>query len=137
MSLARVVISGTVYRKPEKRFTGNNIPVTSLTLNTDEKEPFLIRVSARGNLAEILEQSVTKGTRIAAEGRLQITSVQNDDGSEKKVTEIDLSSFEILSSASSSVSAADTGAVQQKKQPVEFAEMDMADTLIDEEEIPF
>ena len=28
MSLAKAVLSGTVYRNPEKRFTGNNIPVT-------------------------------------------------------------------------------------------------------------
>lgn len=138
MSLARAVISGTVYRNPEKRYTGNNIPVCSFALNIDEKETSLIRVTARGNNAETASQSITKGCRIAAEGRLQITSIQAEDGTEKKVMEIDLSSFEILSSSGAPVKGS-AGAVSggQEKKIVEFAEMDMADTLIDEEEIPF
>ena len=58
MSIAKAVISGTVYRNPEKRFTGNNIPVTSFTLNIDEKDQSLVRVVARGNLAETVENSI-------------------------------------------------------------------------------
>ena len=131
MSIAKAVISGTVYRTPEKRFTGNNIPVTSLALNIDDKEPSLIRVVARGNNAELLEQSVSKGDKIVVEGRLQISTVQTEEGTEKKITEIDLSSFEIISGNSNPVSP------KQDKKVVEFSEMEMTDTLIGEEEIPF
>ena len=46
MSIAKAVLSGTVYRNPEKRFTGNNIPVTTFTINIDEKEQSLIRIVA-------------------------------------------------------------------------------------------
>lgn len=136
MSIAKVVISGIVYRTPEKRFTGNNIPVTSFALNIDEKEISLVRVIARGNNAETLEQSVSKGDRIVVEGRLQMSTVQAEDGSEKKITEIDLSSFEVISS---SVSAANTNstAKSSEKKVVEFSDMEMTDTLIGEEEIPF
>ena len=112
MSIAKAVISGTVYRAPEKRFTGNNIPVTTFALNIDENDTSLIRIVARGNNAEILEQSVSKGDKIVVEGRLQIASVQQDDGTEKKITEIDLSSFEVLSSSSSPFS--ETSAPKQK-----------------------
>ncbi len=132
MSIAKAVISGTVYRNPEKRFTGNNIPVTSFTLNIDEKEQSLIRVIARGNNAETLEQAVSKGDKIVIEGRLQVSTVQGDDGNEKKVMEIDMSSFEVLSSSQSpSTSSKSTDEV------VKFSEVEMDDVLIGEEEIPF
>lgn len=132
MSIAKAVISGTVYRNPEKRFTGNNIPVTSFALNIDEKETSLIRVIARGNNAELIEQSVSKGNKVVVEGRLQVSSVQAEDGTEKKITEIDLSSFELLSS-SSNTPISD----KSEKKVVEFSDVEMSETLIGDEEIPF
>ncbi len=136
MSIAKAVLSGIVYRNPEKRFTGNNIPVTSFTLNIDEKEQSLIRVIARGNLAETIETSVSKGNKIVIEGRLQISNVQNEDGSEKKVMEVDLSSFELCSSTNTSDSASSSQS-QKSDQVVKFSEVEMDDVLIGEEEIPF
>ena len=133
MSIAKAVLSGTVYRNPEKRFTGNNIPVTSFTLNIDEKEQSLIRVIARGNNAETLEQAVSKGDKIVVEGRLQVTAIQGDDGTEKKVMEIDMSSFEVLSSSQSP----STSSKKSSDEVVKFAETEMDDVLIGEEEIPF
>ena len=134
MSIAKAVLSGTVYRNPEKRFTGNNIPVTSFTLNIDEKETSLIRVIARGNNADLLESAVSKGDKVVVEGRLQVASVQSDDGTEKKVMELDMTSFEVLNSSKSvspSSSSSDTSDV------VKFSEVEMDDVLIGEEEIPF
>ncbi len=134
MSIAKAVISGTVYRNPEKRFTGNNIPVTSFTLNIDEKEQSLVRVVARGNLAETVENSVSKNDKIVAEGRLQISSFQSEDGSEKKVMEIDLSSFEVISSTSEARPQTEKAKSQDV---VKFSEVESEDILIGEEEIPF
>ena len=133
MSIAKAVLSGTVYRNPEKRFTGNNIPVTTFTLNIDEKEQSLIRIVARGNNAEAIEQAVSKGDKVVVDGRLQITSIQGEDGSDKKVMELDLSSFEVLS-GSSSVSSSSSS---KSDEVVKFAEVEMDDVLIGEEEIPF
>lgn len=131
MSIAKAVLSGTVYRNPEKRFTGNNIPVTSFTLNIDEKEQSLIRVIARGNNAETVEQAVSKGDKIVVEGRLQVSSIQSDEGVDKKVMELDLSGFELISSTGSSSTKKSSDKV------VEFGEVDAEDVLIGEEEIPF
>ena len=133
MSIAKAVLSGTVYRNPEKRFTGNNIPVTSFTLNIDEKEQSLIRVIARGNNAETLEQAVSKGDKVVIEGRLQVSTIQGDDGNEKKVMEIDMSSFEVLSSSQSP----STSSTKSTDDVVKFSEVEMDDVLIGEEEIPF
>ena len=132
MSIAKAVLSGTVYRNPEKRFTGNNIPVTSFTLNIDEKEQSLIRVIARGNNAETLEQAVSKGDKVVIEGRLQVSTIQGDDGNEKKVMEIDMSSFEVLSSSQSPSTSS-----KSADEVVKFSEVEMDDVLIGEEEIPF
>jgi len=132
MSIAKAVLSGIVYRNPEKRFTGNNIPVTSFTLNIDEKEVSLVRVIARGNVAELAENSISKGDKVVVDGRLQVTSVQNDNGTEKKVMELDLSSFEVVSSQGN--------ASTQNSNPdevVKFSEVEMNDVLVGEEEIPF
>ena len=133
MSIAKAVLSGTVYRNPEKRFTGNNIPVTSFTINIDEKEQSLIRVVARGNNAELAEQTISKGDKVVIEGRLQITSVQSEDGTEKKVMEVDLSSFEVVNSSNGN-----SGTVKQSSdEVVKFSEVEMDDVLVGEEEIPF
>ena len=133
MSIAKAVLSGTVYRNPEKRFTGNNIPVTTFTLNIDEKEQSLIRIVARGNNAEAIEQAVSKGDKVVVDGRLQITSIQGEGGSDKKVMELDLSSFEVMS-GSQSVSSSSSS---KSDDVVKFAEVEMDDVLIGEEEIPF
>ena len=133
MSIAKAVLSGTVYRNPEKRFTGNNIPVTTFTLNIDEKEQSLIRIVARGNNAEAIEQAVSKGDKVVVDGRLQITSIQGEDGADKKVMELDLSSFEVLS-GSQSVSSSSSS---KSDDVVKFSEVEMDDVLIGEEEIPF
>ena len=37
MALAKAVVTGTVYRAPEKRFTQNNIPVSSFVLNIGDR----------------------------------------------------------------------------------------------------
>ena len=131
MSIAKAVLSGTVYRNPEKRFTGNNIPVTSFTLLIDEKEQSIIRVIVRGNLADTVENAISKGDKIVAEGRLQMVGVQADDGTERKVIELDLSSFETLNSSQPSSSSS------ASKEVVKFAEVEENDILIGEEEIPF
>ncbi len=136
MSIAKAVLSGTVYRNPEKRYTGNNIPVTSFTLNIDEKEDSLIRVIARGNNAENIEKAVSKGDKVVVEGRLQISMLQGEDGSEKKVMEIDLSSFEVIKGNGTVISPS-SSTDKSSNDVVKFSEVEMDDVLIGEEEIPF
>ena len=132
MSIAKATLSGTVYRNPEKRFTGNNIPVTSFTLNIDEKDQSLIRIIARGNAAETVEQTLSKGDKVVVEGRLQISTLQAEDGADKKVMELDLSGFEVISSTTSSSTS-----TKAAEKVVEFGEVEAEDVLIGEEEIPF
>lgn len=132
MSLSKAILSGFVYRAPEKRFTSNNIPIAYFTLNIDSKEETLVRVIAKGNLADLVESNIGKSDKVVVEGRLQNSVIQAEDGSEKKIVEVELSSFEkvggdiIPSSKPSS-----------NEQLVKFAEEEFTDDLIGEEEIPF
>lgn len=133
MSLAKAVISGTVYRAPEKRFTSNNVPITAFAMNISETEETLVRVLAKGNLAQTIEETVVKGDRIVVEGRLQNNTVKNEDGSEKRIVEIDAFAIEKLAGSS-------TASTVSSKSPdslVQFGQDDFSDDLIGEDEIPF
>lgn len=132
MSLAKAVISGTVYRAPEKRFTSNNVPITAFAMNISETEETLVRVLAKGNLAQTIEETVNKGDRVVVEGRLQNNTVKNEDGSEKRIVEIDAFAFEKLAGSSTS-----TPASKSPDSLVQFGQDDFSDDLIGEDEIPF
>ncbi len=135
MSLAKAVVSGIVYRAPEKRFTSNNIPVTAFALNISDSEEQLVRVVARGKLAETMGDNISKGDKIVIEGRLQTNTVKSEDGSERKIVEIDASGYEAMG-GSGSVSA--PAASSKADSIVQFGEQpDFADELIGEDEIPF
>ena len=133
MSLAKAVISGTVYRAPEKRFTSNNVPIAAFALNISESEETLVRVVAKGNLATTVEETVQKGDKVIVEGRLQNNTVKNEDGSEKRIVEIDAFALEKLAGGSATAPTA-------KNSPdtlVQFGQTDFSDDLIGEDEIPF
>jgi single-stranded DNA-binding protein len=133
MSLAKAVISGPVYRAPEKRFTSNNVPISAFAMNISETEETLVRVVAKGNLAATVEETVVKGDRVVVEGRLQNNTVKSEDGSEKRIVEIDAFAIEKLAGSSTSTPSS-------SKAPdsiVQFGQDDFSDDLIGEDEIPF
>ena len=140
MTLAKAVVSGTVFRAPEKRYTQNDIAVYGLTLNIDDREETLVRViSKRKSLSEVLD-SINKGDKILVDGRLQVASSKAADGSERRYFEIDANDIELMSASSSVSSVQSSSAPQEAKEEklVDFAETDYSeDSLIDDEEIPF
>ena len=60
MTLAKAVVTGSVYRAPEKRFTQNNIPVSSFVLNIGDKEEMLLRVIAKRQALDEVVSSLGK-----------------------------------------------------------------------------
>lgn len=131
MSLAKSVVTGTVYRAPEKRFTQNNIAVSGFVLNIGEREEILMRVVSRRNALDEVVSSISKGDRVLVEGRLQTATVKMDDGSEKRIYEIDANTIERMGEAS--VTNSDFGT----EEIVKFESDDMSNELINEDEIPF
>lgn len=130
MTIAKAVVTGTLYRAPEKRFTSNDVAVSSFVLDIGEKEETLIRVISKRNMLDGVVSSLNKGDRALVEGRLQIATAKMDDGSERKIYEIDAATIEKMG-ASSNAPSTNNGEI------VKFAQEEFADELIAEDEIPF
>ena len=131
MALAKAVVTGIVFRAPEKRFTQNNVPVSSFVLNIGEREEMLIRVIVRRTALDEVVSTISKDDKILVEGRLQIATVKSDNGSERKIFEIDANTIEQMgASASISVSSSNSDIVK-------FSNEEFADELIGADEIPF
>lgn len=133
MSLAKSVVTGTVYRAPEKRFTQNNVAVSAFVLNIGEREETLIRVLSKRTALDEIVSSLAKGERVLVEGRLQTAAVKSDDGTERRIYEIDANTIEKLSEGSSAPANQKFGT----EEIVKFESDDLSNELINEDEIPF
>ena len=131
MTLAKSVVTGIVFRAPEKRFTQNNVAVYSLILNIGDREETLIRVLSTRTAMESVMESISKGDKILVEGRLQTANAKMEDGSERKIFEIDASTVEKMGDTSGSSVSSSSGEISK------FAEDEFSEELIGEEEIPF
>lgn len=133
MTLAKAVVTGYVYRNPEKRFTQNNVSVSAFVLNIGDKDEMLIRVISKRTALNDLIDEISKGDKVLVEGRLQIANVKSDDGSERRIYEIDANAIERMSADAVSSSKA----TSNNDEIVKFAEEEFVDELISEDEIPF
>ena len=131
MSIAKAVVTGTIYRAPEKRFTSNDVAISSFVIDVGEKEETLIRVVSKKNVLENFVSSLKKGDKVLVEGRLQVVGAKMEDGSERKVYEIDANSIEAMIGSGGVPSASSEGEI------VKFAQEEFSDELIGEDEIPF
>ena len=133
MSLAKSVVTGTVYRAPEKRFTQNNVAVSAFVLNIGERDEILIRVVSRRQALDEIIDNIEKGERVLVEGRLQTATVKMDDGSEKRIYEIDANTIEKLGEGAMAPASSKFGT----EEIVKFESDDLSNELIGEDEIPF
>ena len=134
MTLAKAVVTGSVYRAPEKRYTQNNIPVSSFVLNIGDREEMLLRVIAKRTSLDEVVSSLGKDDRVLVEGRLQITTVKNENGNDRKIFEIDANNVEPISATTGT----GTATVSSNEEIVKFPkEEEFTDELIGEDEIPF
>ena len=134
MTLAKAAVTGTIYRAPEKRFTQNNIPVSSFVLDIGDREEMLIRVIARRTSLDEIVSQLGKDDKVLVEGKLQITTVKNESGVERKIYEIDANTIEPMGNTSG------TGTISESKNSediVKFDSKEFSDELIGEDEIPF
>lgn len=130
MSLSKAVIMGEVVRTPEKRFTTNNLAITTFAINIgDAEKEALLRVVAVGKLAETAETTLKKGVKVVVEGRLQNAVVKTTSGEEKKIVELSAQALEAV--GGTPVQSASTS------EEFLFEDQDVSDDLIGEDEIPF
>ena len=132
MAFAKAVVTGTVFRAPEKRFTQNNVPVSSFILNIGDREEMLVRrVGARTSVEEVVS-GISKDDRVLVEGRLQITTVKNESGAERRIYEIDANAIEMMGGSTPASSNS-----SNSEDIVKFSQEEFSDELIGEDEIPF
>lgn len=136
MSLAKAVVTGSLYRAPEKRFTQNNVAVSAFILNIADRDEMLVRVLAKRTSLDEIVSTLEKGDNVLVEGRLQTAAVKMDDGTEKRIYEIEANAIEKMSESSGSSSSSSSSKFGTEE-IVKFESDDFSNELIGEDEIPF
>lgn len=89
-----VTIVGNLTADPDLRYVGSGVPVASFTVAStprtlnrqtnewEDGEAMFVRCTVWRDYAENVTESLTKGTRVVATGRLQVRSYQRNDGSQ-------------------------------------------------------
>ena len=136
MSINRVMISGNLTRDPELRATGSGTSVLKMGVavndrrknqQTGEWEDYanFVDVTFFGARAEGLSKHLSKGQKVAIEGKLRWSSWETD-GQKRSKLEVIGDELEFMSSRDSSGGGFGGGAPQADAGPA-----------IDDEEIPF
>ncbi len=137
MTLAKAVVTGIVYKTPKTGFTSNNVAVSSFVLNIGTQDEILVRVISKRTSLESVVSGLTKNQKVLVEGRLQTGVSKMDDGTEKKVFEIEAATIEVMGGGSASAES-----VSSDGDILTFGEMEVpadsnTDVLMDDEEVPF
>ena len=109
--------------------------IASFTVNIDQNNETLLRVSAFGQLADNIASSIAQGDSVAVEGKLQVNSYKLPNGKDKRVYEINANSVEKISA--STAAASSEPVFEESENLVSVNQDEIAQDLIDEDEIPF
>lgn len=134
MTLAKAFVTGSVVKAPEKRFTQNDMAIAGFTINFDPANEGMLRVVTFGQLAETISSTIALGDSVAVEGKLQVNNYKLPNGKDKKVFEIQASAVEKMSASATNPAPAQ---ISQNENIVSFNQDEIAQDLIDEDEIPF
>tara|TARA_B100000575_G_scaffold122455_1_gene97560 strand:+ start:3559 stop:3999 length:441 start_codon:yes stop_codon:yes gene_type:complete len=140
----KVILVGNLGQKPEMRYTATQTAVANLSIATTESwkdkesgenrdKTEWHRVVFFGNLAEIAERYLDKGSSIYVEGKIQTRKWQDKDGNDRWTTEILGNQLTMLGSrASSENSSQESGTTSDTPFPDEENSQGMTD-----DDIPF
>ncbi len=102
MSENQQTIVGNLTSDPELRYTQSGLPVVSFTIASTPRvfdkqageykdgEPLFLRASAWRDFAEHIANSLTKGTRVVASGRLKQNSYETKEGEKRTSIELEV-----------------------------------------------
>ncbi|MCS3831236.1 single-strand DNA-binding protein [Salinibacter ruber] len=89
--LNKLQIIGHLGSDPELRYTGSGTAVANLSVATDapmKDDPEWHSVTCWGDLAEIVDEHLSKGERIYAEGPVETRQWEDPDGNTRHTTEL-------------------------------------------------
>lgn len=138
-SVNRVTLIGAVGKDPEIRYTQSGMPIANFSLATSKKNKEKEDVTQWHNLvafqktAELVQQFVTKGSKLYVEGEIQYQEYEKD-GVKRIATKIIVNDMSFLSDKSNQPSNHDTqkAAHNDKKNAYESADCSMVD-----DDVPF
>lgn len=109
MSINRVVISGNLTRDPELRSTGSGMSVLKLGVAVNDRRknqqtgewedyPNFVDVTVFGARGEALSRFLSKGSKVAIEGKLRWSQWESQAGEKRSKLEVVADEVEFLSS---------------------------------------
>lgn len=112
MSINRVNITGNLTRDPELRMTGSGSQILQFGVAVNDRRrnpqtnewedyPNFVDCVVFGNRAEPLSRFLSKGAKVAVEGKLRYSSWQTQDGQRRSKLEVVVDEVEFLSSRNS------------------------------------
>tara|TARA_B100002052_G_scaffold264911_1_gene261093 strand:- start:1173 stop:1610 length:438 start_codon:yes stop_codon:yes gene_type:complete len=139
----KVILVGNLGQKPEMRYTATQTAVANLSIATTESwkdkesgenrdKTEWHRVVFFGNLAEIAEKYLDKGSSVYIEGKIQTRKWQDKEGKDRWTTEVLGNQLTMLGSRNSSEPIDDTS----NSSDTPFPEDDSGSGLTDDD-IPF
>ena len=139
----KVILVGNLGQKPEMRYTATQTAVANISIATTESwkdkesgenrdKTEWHRVVFFGNLAEIAERYLDKGSSVYVEGKIQTRKWQDKEGKDRWTTEILGNQLTMLGSRNSN----DSGSQQDTSSETPFPEDDSGPGLSDDD-IPF
>ena len=139
----KVILVGNLGQKPEMRYTATQTAVANISIATTESwkdkesgenrdKTEWHRVVFFGNLAEIAEKYLDKGSSVYVEGKIQTRKWQDKDGNDRWPTEVLGNQLTMLGSRNSN----DSGSQQDTSSDTPFPEDDSGPGLSDDD-IPF
>ena len=97
-----IILIGRLTKDPDLRYTQAGKAVCSFTLavdrpySGDKKEADFINIIVWNKVGENCAQYLSKGRKVAVQGRLQIRNYEDDKGYKKYITEVVANSVEFL-----------------------------------------
>ena len=97
-----VVLIGRLTKRPEVRYTGNEMAIARFSLAVDryskeEKKADFINIVVFGKQAENCERYLDKGRQVAVQGRIQTGSYKTQTGETRYTTDVVADRVEFLS----------------------------------------
>ncbi len=138
MSINRVVLTGNLTRDPELRSTASGMAVLKMGVAVNDRRknqqtgewedvPNFVDVTVFGSRAEALTRFLSKGSKIAVEGKLRWSSWETPQGEKRSKLEVVADDIEFLSPRDGGAAAS-----SQSSSPESFESKPLAD-----DEIPF
>lgn len=148
----RTVLCGRMTRDIEIRMTQSGMTVGTFTLavnrnksgNGGQVEADFIRCIAFGKTAEILEKYTSKGSMIAADGRIQTGSYMGKDGKKVYTTDVVCDTVQLISSSQETVVKKPSGEeppafnpMRNEENPFNSSSYSSGLEIDDDEDLPF